>query len=296
MSTDENNTEHCKCWICGSEDLTLARNSNVASAITSDSFAITDSTYGVTGTLYRCNSCNFRQCTDMNDVLSYYEELEDTGYEESRAPRSYQAEKLLGLIQRHHSNGHLLDIGAGSGILVEAAMKLGYKAEGIEPSRWLQKVAEDKQLPVHLGIFPNPNIRQSYDVITLIDVIEHIPNPVEILSGIADALATDGIGIVVTPDLDSFVAKLLGYKWWHFRLAHIGYFNRKTLLMALERSGLEPIEIGRPTWYFSGDYIVERANKYLPKWLKLPSLSLFKRATIPLNLRDSWYVIFQKKA
>ncbi|MGH8605691.1 MAG: methyltransferase domain-containing protein, partial [Gammaproteobacteria bacterium] len=100
---------------------------------------------------------------------------------------------------------------------------------------------------------------------------------------------------VVTPDVSSIVARLMGPKWWHFRIAHIGYFNRHNLMLALARAGLDPIEVGRPGWYFSADYLVERVNHYLPRSLHLPTIPRMRKLTVPLNLRDSLYVIFRKR-
>ena len=50
-------------------------------------------------------------------------------------------------------------------------------------------------------------------------------------------MAKDGIGMMVTPDINSFFARIMGKKWWHYRVAHIGYFNRKSLNILLDRAG-----------------------------------------------------------
>ena len=131
-------------------------------------------------------------------------------------------------------------------------------------------------------------------MVTLVDVIEHVSKPVELLSNAQVEISHQGVGLVVTPDLNSLVASLMGWRWWHFRIAHIGYFNKSTLLLALKRVGLKPIRIGRPSWYFSADYLLERVNQYLPRYLRLPVLRFSKRLTIPLNLRDSLFVVFRK--
>jgi 2-polyprenyl-3-methyl-5-hydroxy-6-metoxy-1,4-benzoquinol methylase len=157
--------------------------------------------------------------------------------------------KVLEVVQKIQPHGRLLDIGAGSGILVEQAIEMGYRAEGIEPSSWLHEIAVHRHLPVHLGSFPNPATSGPFDVITLINVIEHVPNPVELLRNIAESLSPGGTVIVVTPDVGSVAAHILSWKWWHFRVAHIGYFNKRTLLSALDRAGLQPVSMSRPGWF-----------------------------------------------
>ena len=282
------------CWICGSSGLDLTKTSDISGALTPDAFAITDSDYGKTTELYKCTSCGFIQSSEASDVLSYYKELKDAEYEAGRKERGIQANKLLNTITGSKPYGRLVDIGAGSGILVEEAIKLGYKAEGVEPSIWLQNRAAERNIPVHLGVFPHPDVAGNIDVISIVDVIEHVNDPVGLLTDIRKGLSDSGIGLVVTPDVGSFAAHLLGKRWWHYRIAHIGYFNRKTLFLALERAGLDVVCAGRPCWYFTLSYLLERANHYLPSFLRLPDVAILSRMTIPLNLRDSLYVVFRK--
>lgn len=282
------------CWVCGSQKLELAKSSNIRATLNSEAFAITDSKYGTTGEIHRCKNCGFLQCSNLEDVLPFYEDLQDTSYENSRAERSLQANKLLKIVRKHRPDGRLLDIGAGSGILVQA-IKMGYSPEGIEPSKWLQGKAQEYGLPVHLGTFPHPALAGHYDVVTVIDVIEHISNPVNLLSNICNVIAHDGIVAIVTPDVGSVMARILGWKWWHFRVAHIGYFNKKTLGMACAQAGFKLISMYRPSWYFTADYLVERVNTYLPRMMRIPVYSFLKRVTIPLNLGDSMLGIYKLK-
>lgn len=283
------------CWICGSPNLELAKHSNIQKTLSSEAFAITDSHYGTTGEIQRCRNCGFLQCSNLNNVLSFYEQLEDAPYEQGRAERMLQAKKMIKIVQKYQPQGRLLDIGAGSGILVEQALKMGYQAEGIEPSKWLQNQAQKHGLPVYLGIFPHAQLTGAYDIVTLVDVIEHVSHPVELLSNISQVISEGGILIVVTPDVGSLLARILGWKWWHFRIAHIGYFNRKTLAMALDKAGFKLLSMTRPTWYFTADYLFERVNKYLPSFLRMPAPKFLKNVVVPLNLRDSLLGIYTLK-
>lgn len=283
------------CWICDSPKMELVKSSNFKDDLTSEDFAITDSHYGTTGEIYKCQNCGFLQCSDLTNVLQFYEQLEDYSYEEGRAERALQAQKLLKIVQKYQPHGQLLDIGAGSGILVEQALKIGYQAEGVEPSKWLQKQAQQYELPVYLGTFPHSELKDSYDIVTVVDVIEHVSNPVNLLSNIYDIISEQGILIVVTPDVDSFMARFLGWKWWHFRIAHIGYFNQNTLNMALAKLGFELLNMKRPTWYFTADYLFERVMKYLPSFVRIPAPNFLKKIIIPLNLGDSLLGIYRRK-
>jgi len=279
------------CWICRHPVLKLVKPGNAPAALTSSDFAITDSRYGVTSDVYRCEACGFLECPYQADVLPFYEQLVDSSYEEGRAERSLQQKQLLELVAPRGGGKRLLDIGAGTGMLVEQALNLGYQAEGVEPSDWSQSMAARRNLTVLKGIFPHPLLRGPYDVVTLVDVIEHVPNPVELLAAIRDVLAPGGVTLIITPDVKSIAARLLGGRWWHYRLAHIGYFSHGTLQLALENAGLEPEKWGRPAWYFRGDYLARRVQTYLPKFMRMAPPKWLRGTTIPLNLRDSMYTI-----
>jgi 2-polyprenyl-3-methyl-5-hydroxy-6-metoxy-1,4-benzoquinol methylase len=208
----------------------FAKPSNIPRPLEAQAFAVTDSAYGVTGELYRCVECGFLQCSALDNALSFYEDLEDPAYEAGRSQRGLQARKLLDATRGYLPHGRLLDVGAGSGILVEQAMQMGYAAEGIEPSRWLQRRARELQLAVYLGTLPSPEITGPYDVVTLIDVIEHVARPVDLLKQVHEVVRPGGIVAAVTPDVASFAARIARRKWWHFRVAHIGYFDRNNFI------------------------------------------------------------------
>ncbi len=284
------------CWLCGSLGTRRIRNGIAPTDLKPQHFAITDAAYGTTLPIYRCTSCDYLFCPDAHNVTQFYAELEDTEYERTRDQRSLQAKHLLNTIQSYRQTGSLLDIGAGSGILVEQAQPMGFAATGVEPSEWLAQQAIHKNISVIHGLFPQAIDDTSYDVITLIDVIEHVTAPLTLLTDMTKHLNSQGIAVIVTPDVGSIAARAMGKKWWHYRVAHISYFSKKTLTLALNKAGLEPVAWHRPAWHFPLDYLLVRLGQYIPLVAKLSSLPFTKNITIPLNLRDSWLVIARKIA
>lgn len=283
------------CWVCEGKDFKLIKKSDATAGLSSENFAITNFDYGKTGELWKCQSCGFIQCTDLDEVVKFYEDLEDHEYENTRKERKLQEERLIKLLKKYKDSGTLLDIGAGSGIMVEAALEMGFKAEGIEPSRWLQENARKLDLPVHQGIFPHPETPGPYDVITFVDVIEHITHPAKLLNEIHKALDEEGVFVLVTPDVSSLAARILKYKWWHYRFAHIGYFNQKNLRILLDKTGFELIKLSRPAWYFTLRYLGVRFLSFLPKFMRIPLPKFLDKITVPVNLRDSMLVVCRKK-
>ncbi len=264
---------------------------NLPATLTSSDFQITDKQYGRMGALDRCGNCGFHQCTDMANVLEYYVEMEDQHYEWTREARALQGLGILHQIPASRLRGRLLDIGAGSGILIEQARKLGLEAMGVEPSIELQTRAVQHGLNVHLGVLPHIDIRGPFDIITVVDVIEHVSDPIGLLRQARELLAPDGMLLVATPDRGSVAARLMGWKWWHYRVAHIGYFDRATLGATIERSGFGLSALKRPSWRFPASYLLERVTSYGPKALQFKPPEMLDRLIVPLNLRDSMLAI-----
>ena len=105
----------------------------------------------------------------------------------------------------------MLDIGAGGGALVAAGRRQGLQADGIEPSDMLVEAAK-RHFHVSLvhGVLPDVQLpRNAYDLVFLVNVIEHTANPVELLKSAARLLSDAGVMVVVTPDVHSFAARLL---------------------------------------------------------------------------------------
>jgi len=276
--------------------LKLWRKSTIPESLTSADFAITDNRYGLTFPLYRCKKCGFLQSFEGDRAENYYRDLIDSAYTDGYSYRSLQFESIFNLSSSDMpSGGQLLDIGAANGMLLEQAERKGFKAEGIEPSEWLCAQALQRGFTVLCATFPDPRCSGPYDVITAVDVLEHVADPMAMLAAIRDALSPQGRAIIVTPDVASIAARLLRRRWWHFRIAHISYFSRATLLVALESAGLAPVKFRRPAWVFSGEYLWQRVTGYFPvlKRVRLPGWCA--RWMVPINFRDSWLVIVKRK-
>jgi SAM-dependent methyltransferase len=283
-----------ECWLCGHSPLQKVKDNSINSDLTSTHFSITDSQYGMTLAIYCCQRCRFLQCGEIDDALVFYERMEDLNYEETRQTRIVQSRKLLEIVQAYKAYGRLLDVGAGSGVMVEAALKAGFQAEGLEPSAWLQSKATERGLRVLRGSLPCPYVSGPYDVVCMIDVIEHVTDPIGMLREVISLLDDDGIGFLVTPDVNSLAARIMGWKWWHYRIAHLGYFNLATLDLALTKAGASRIYTVRPSWFFPLSYLWTRLGSYseILKRISLPSA--IGNIVVPLNLYDSFAIVFKK--
>lgn len=288
------NNRPTPCWLCDSTQSVLIKRGNLDGAIDARGFRITDADYGKTADIYRCQNCGFLFCPTVGDVTAHYRQMDDPVYEATRSERALQARKLLQIIRPFAAGNQLLDVGAGSGILVEQAQALQFDAVGIEPSAALSAQATRLGLRMINDVLPQAELLTAFDVVTLVDVIEHVDNPRAMMREIARCLKPGGICAVVTPDVGSLAARVMGRRWWHYRLAHIGYFDRTTLQRLLAASGFEVISECRPSWYFPASYLVQRLLQYLPAFMRFTPPAWLDRITVPLNLFDSLLVICRR--
>jgi SAM-dependent methyltransferase len=217
----------------------------------------------------------------------------DGDYEVSREARKKEMLHILEFAQRSIGTFYnILDIGAGSGILLEVAGKSGYRAVGIEPSSSLVETARERGLEVNLGTFPCSKVTDKFDLITLVDVIEHLNNPSTLIELIGQNLSKSGSILISTPDVSSKFAKLMKWNWWHFRVAHIGYFDFQTLDLLMKNSGYRRVAQSRPIWYFNADYIFERIALIVTR--RRFSFRMLQKFKLRVNLHDSILCIYQK--
>lgn len=123
--------------------------------------------------------------------------------------------RRLSLIQKIKPKGRFLDIGCAHGLLLDKAKQAGYETQGVEPTLANANVACGKDHTVFngwLSDFVAQNVGRRFDVITCLDVIEHIDDPKPFLQLAASLLADDGLMVLSTPNYSGVIAKLLGVK------------------------------------------------------------------------------------
>ena len=188
--------------------------------------------------------------------------------------------------QKSSSPLRLLDVGCGTGLLLERASKLGLSVEGVEISKPLvQRVKNDFGYKVYEDVLTHLDFSESsFDIVTLYDLIEHLEDPVGNLEKVYKILKNGGILFILTPNENALLRKIcrLGYfmSFRHLKEPmellyyrhHISYFNQKSLFLLLKRTGFEVIdwetknpELGRlkfPPRYFKGVQIIYKISEH----------------------------------
>jgi 2-polyprenyl-3-methyl-5-hydroxy-6-metoxy-1,4-benzoquinol methylase len=291
-----------RCSLCRRTDARVWKASSVDGDLVPQDLAITDSRYGTTLAILEC-SCGFRFADPRTvpDLVALYEALDDQAYRDTADVRRVQQRRLVReLLRRRAGTRTLLDVGAANGLLVDEAARAGLQAVGVEPSEALSAEAREHGIEILTGVLPHADLAdRRFDAVTLVDVIEHVPDPVELLRLAHAHVAPDGCVFVVTPDIASLAARALGRRWWHLRLAHVVYFTKATLTRALEVAGFVPETWWRPGWVFEVGYLTERVGEYVPPIGTLASRhedSPLMHRSVPLNLYDSLAVIARPRS
>lgn len=217
--------------------------------------------------LMRCHSCGFIQPEGVPTLPNFFDRIYDQQWSKDWIEREFTCgykdfifHKVLHDLSRRvpASKRQLLDIGAHVGRLIYLAHQAGWQAEGVELNELTSSYAALRtNLPVHrVSTQHLISERRTYDAITMIDVLEHIPDPVEMLGSVHQLLNAQGWVAVKVPCgpnqlLKEYVRSRVkkNYKFSvAANLVHINHFSPASLRKALRRAGFSNItlSIGAP--------------------------------------------------
>ncbi|MBI3549001.1 MAG: class I SAM-dependent methyltransferase [Elusimicrobia bacterium] len=303
---NEPKLEHIPCNLCGSERSVVEfhRPYKLDTVSECATYAATTDEFQSYGRIVRCRDCGLVY-TDPRPapgaLLKGYEECVDEAYLSESSSRSINAHLSLNTLKRFCRTGKLLEVGASTGYFLNAA-RVDFDVAGLEPSEWACRIAREKfKLDVYPESFDATKRFEpaSLDVISMIDVIEHLSDPLAAVRRAAELLKPGGVLYLVTPDVGSLSASLLRGYWWGLRPAHIYYFDKHTLRRLLEKAGFQVVlskSFGR---IFSWGYWASRLRHY-PGFIYNPVRGIIRGLDIEdkllyLDTRDSIEICARKK-
>lgn len=236
--------EAVRCNYCGVDNAESVYDRPYDASSDPASFAATTDTFDRYGRIVRCRQCGLVYTNPRpkpESLLQGYAAVVDDEYAEESSSRSINAHLSLNTIKRFAKGGRLLEVGSAAGYFLNAA-RADFAVAGLEPSQWGCKLAREKfKLEVFNEAFETTTRFEpdSLDVVVMIDVIEHLPDPRKALEQAAKLLKPGGLLYIVTPDIGSLSARLLRGSWWGLRPAHIYYFDRGTMGRLLRDAGFE---------------------------------------------------------
>lgn len=148
----------------------------------------------------------------------------------------------------------LLDVGCGLGFSLLAASARGWTATGIDPLA----PADPTLLPGRTmvrGTLEGAGLDGRFDLVTLVDAIEHVRDPSGTIAAAKKALKPGGLLVLATNDVASAGARMLGHRWPHFHRAHLWFFTPESLSRVAEKEGLEVVEVRTAHRVYNLEYI-----------------------------------------
>ena len=259
-----------KCVICDSPNLEEVRPAEIE-RLEEVSFSYSFSpTNSKTFRVVRCKSCTHLFCAPLPARVSEsYQDVVDEEYLKHADSRRLSSEAVLRTIGSYASRSdskslRLLDVGCATGDFLEAGRRAGFDVEGLELSDWSCRIARARGLTVHQELLATFAERASarFDVISLIGVIEHFPDPRAEMRSLVKLLRPGGIIVLWTGDASSWLARVLGRRWWYWQGQHIQYFTHASLMHLTEREGLVHLKTTRYPFVATHTTIANSLRRY----------------------------------
>ncbi len=242
--TEDNLLAHVGCAVCGADDAFVRWDTPLGEPAAEPHleswFCCTNTQYGRFGRIVECRSCGLLyRDPQERDLLSGYTAAIDPVYVRESPARDDTFERSLRQLAAFaQPPGRLLDVGCSTGRSVRVATRAGWRAVGLEPCRWAVREARRAGLPVVEGTLEQHPFRPGeFDVVTLWDVIEHVPDPRGVLAAVHSLLRPGGVIGLTTMDLGSLVAGALGWRWPHYMRMHLWYFRFEHVARLLREVG-----------------------------------------------------------
>lgn len=184
----------------------------------------------------------------VEDLSRYYESedyISHTDAKRSIFEKMYHYVKNISLKSKlrlidnwSNSKGKLLDIGAGTGDFLSVCKQNGWQTTGFEPSNKPKSIAEGK------GITFTENLSalesNSFDVITMWHVLEHVPNLEYQIAELKRLLKEDGTLIIAVPNYKSYDANHYGKFWAAYDVPrHLWHFSKKSIAILFQKQNME---------------------------------------------------------
>jgi len=251
-----------KCRLCGSKELQTILELGDQPPANSLRESLSDTLENVPLTICRCAECTTIQLTETIDpdyLFSNYVWVTGT----SKGAREYSqifAERILFKVKKE-TDLFIVEIASNDGTFLKRFQESGHRVLGIDPAKNLAEEAEKNGIPTRADFFSldvsklvteeNGNA----DIVIARNVIPHVPDPNDVVSGMAHSLDEEGVGVIEFHWIDKILSELHYDSIYH---EHFFYHSLHSINELLSRHGLSlfdvaesPISGGSLVAYFS---------------------------------------------
>lgn len=269
------------CPLCGGNQFTKVYLGNIDSS--EDPSRYFSSSRQIAGhwPIVRCNGCGLVMSNprdSQTELSRIYQSLNDEQYQVEGSNRAILADERLRDIEGWAKPARLLDLGCSTGIFCGRAAARGWAASGADPSAW--SIAQARRAFPSAAFIESTIERldlpdNSYDVVTLWDVLEHVADPRIVLTRAFRWLAPGGLLVMNIPNIQSLTSRMMGKYWVLLLREHLWYFSPATIRRMLEQNGFV-VRVVRPNQVrFSLANLFTRLSQY-PHMKVLQKLAAIK--------------------
>lgn len=196
----------------------------------------------------RCHSCGLMYINPIPDIKALSQDYDALGDKYFTDPRKIETDfaigrfdRELGFLEAAGCTGSLLDVGCATGSFIEAAKNNGYESPtGIDISTPSILFAKNRGLNAVKGNFAEGVFSENtFDVITMLATLEHVPFPGEFVAEAARVLKPNGKLIVTVPNTQSMTDRILGKKGRYYSIHHLNYFSSSNLSELFQSNGFK---------------------------------------------------------
>lgn len=168
---------------------------------------------------------------------------------------------LINTLAKKQTSKRLLDVGCGTGMFLHACRLGGWQCSGMEPDPAARAKAEKNIGQKLLAQIDESLQKNTFDVVTLWHVLEHIHTLNETLTTLRESLKTGGHIVIAVPNHQSHDAQKYGKYWAAYDVPrHLYHFSQNTMIQLLEKHGFEHCQT-HPMW-FDAAYVSLLSSQY----------------------------------
>lgn len=243
------------CPLCTSKDLKPLKNER--NRFPKDHRPILEMFDGAWIQLLQCKTCGFGFTKELPYSEDFFPSRYDTHFDAANEANNNPfkdeiLDKMIAVIEKYKpSPGKVLDVGSFAGIFIRKIAKRNYKSSGIEVNPTMADYTKNiLNLDVQKGTFLSTHVeKESFDVVTMIDVLEHLVDPRQIIQKVQGVLKPGGLFVIKVPNLwpqyyKQKIANLIGISDQGIfeNFGHINHFSPKSLRYTLESLGMDVLE------------------------------------------------------
>ena len=235
---------------------------------------------------WKCNECGLMSTYPFpkpNEIESHYKrKFEEGNYQLiQKFMKSYLnvyfgfynlIKKCLKRKNQNIINKKVLDIGCFTGDFLKILKDQGADVYGLELQDEAVQIANESLngRVFKADLLKNDFPQIEYDIITMLGLIEHVIDPLELINRAVSLLSKDGIIMIQTPNSSSLLANVLGKHWPPYApIEHIHLFSKKSIKNVLQQNGFKKIEFFPHIKYLPVEYVFQNLKNFGPEYYQL---------------------------